>query len=247
MKDINRRDFLKLSGAVAATTAIASCGGGNNAEGDFDPSGHHTGPVPTDKMTYRTNPKQGDKVSILGYGWMRLPMLPLPENADPNNPPEEQIDQEQCNRLAKYALDHGVNYFDTSPVYTQGKSEASLGTALKASGYDRSKFFIATKLSNFSKELQTYEKGVEMFQNSLRYLQTDYVDYLLLHALGGGGMDGFRERYIDNGLLDYLVEQREKGTIRNLGFSYHGDNDTYKELLALNDKYHWDFVQIQMN
>ncbi|MCQ2213749.1 MAG: aldo/keto reductase [Bacteroidaceae bacterium] len=247
MKDINRRDFLKLSGAVAATTAIASCGGGNNAEGDFDPSGHHTGPVPTDKMTYRTNPKQGDKVSILGYGWMRLPMLPLPENADPNNPPEEQIDQEQCNRLAKYALDHGVNYFDTSPVYTQGKSEASLGTALKASGYDRSKFFIATKLSNFSKELQTYEKGVEMFQNSLRYLQTDYVDYLLLHALGGGGMNGFRERYIDNGLLDYLVEQREKGTIRNLGFSYHGDNDTYKELLALNDKYHWDFVQIQMN
>lgn len=248
MKDINRRDFLKLTGAVAATTAVASCGlKSNDADVDIDPMGHHTGEVPTDKMTYRTNPNNGDKVSILGYGWMRLPMKPLPQEYDENNPPQEEIDQEQCNRLAKYALDHGVNYFDTSPAYTRGQSEASLGIALKASGYDRSKYYIATKLSNFSPQQQTHEEGVKMFQNSLKNLQTDYIDYLLLHALGGGGMDGFKQRYLDNGVLDYLVEQREKGVIRNLGFSYHGDMETYDALLALQDKYHWDFVQIQMN
>ena len=244
---MNRRDFLKLSGAVAATTALASCGGQNSELGDIDPMGHHTGEIPTDKMTYRTNPKTGDKVSILGYGWMRLPMLPVEQPKDESNPPEEQIDQEQCNRLAKFALDHGVNYFDTSPAYTRGKSEESLGIALKASGYDRSKYFIATKLSNFAPEQQTHEEGVKMFQNSLKYLQTDYIDYLLLHALGGGGLETFNNRYINNGVLDYLVEQREKGVIRNLGFSYHGDMEFYDYMLSLDDKYHWDFVQIQMN
>ena len=74
MKKIDRRDFLKVSGTAAATTALASCGiQGGNADGEVDYMGHHSGPIPTDKMTYRTNPKQGDKVSLLGYGWMRLP------------------------------------------------------------------------------------------------------------------------------------------------------------------------------
>ncbi len=247
MKDINRREFLKLSGVAAATTALASCGGSNNNLGDIDPMGHHDGPVPTGKMTYRKNPKNGDKVSILGYGWMRLPMLPVEQTGDEANPPQEEIDQEQCNKLAKYALDHGVNYFDTSPVYTQGKSEASLGIALKESGYNRSDYFIATKLSNFSPDQQTLEAGIEMFQNSLKNLQTDYIDYLLLHAIGGGGMDTFNARYINNGLLNYLMQQREKGVIRNLGFSYHGDMEFYDQILEQTNKFHWDFVQIQMN
>lgn len=247
MKDINRRDFLKVSGAAAAAMALVSCGKKAEEVMDIDPMGHHTGPVPTDKMTYRTNVNNNDKVSLLGYGWMRLPMLPLPENADVNNPPEEEIDQEQCNRLCKYALDHGVNYFDTSPVYVKGKSEASLGIALKASGYDRKDYFIATKLSNFASDMQTYEASVGMFKKSLEYLQTDYIDYLLLHALGGGGEETLNKRYIDNGVLDYLVEQRKKGVIRQLGFSYHGDMEFYDYMLSLHDKYHWDFVQIQIN
>ena len=184
---MNRREFLKLSGAATAAVALASCKNNANAElGDVDPMGHHTGPVPTDKMTYRTNPNNNDRVSLLGYGWMRLPMLPLKPSKDMSKPPEEEIDQEQVNKLCKYALDHGVNYFDTSPAYVRGKSEASLGTALKASGYDRKSYFIATKLSNFSPDQQSHAEGVKMFQNSLKYLQTDYIDYLLLHALGGG-------------------------------------------------------------
>lgn len=248
MKDINRRDFLKISGAAAAAVTLAACKDNSGAElGDIDPMGHHTGLVPTDKMTYRTNPNNNDKVSILGYGWMRLPMLPVEGANDESKPKEEEIDQEQCNRLCKYALDHGINYFDTSPAYTRGKSEASLGKALKASGYPREKYYIATKLSNFAPEQQTHEEGVKMFQNSLKYLQTDYIDYLLLHALGGGGEENLKRRYLDNGVLDYLLEQRKKGVIRQLGFSYHGDMEFYDYMLSLHDKYHWDFVQIQIN
>ncbi len=203
---------------------------------EIDTKGHHTDPVPTDKMTYRECPTTHDKVSLLGYGMMRLP-----------NNENDEIDQEQVNRLVKYALDHGVNYFDTSPAYCKGHSEESTGIALKASGYSRDKYFIATKLSNFSSEQWSHEEGVKMFNNSLKYLQTDHIDYLLLHGIGMGGMDNLRSRYLDNGILDYLLEQREKGVIRNLGFSYHGDIEVYDYLLSKHDEYKWDFVQIQMN
>ena len=98
-----------------------------------------------------------------------------------------------------------------------------------------------------------------MFENSLRELQTDYVDYLLLHSTGEGGRDGqgnelsgldaCRCRFLDNGLTDWLVEQKAKGRIRNLGFSWHGDYRAFQLLLQLHDegRYHWDFVQIELN
>ena len=92
---------------------------------------------------------------------------------------------------------------------------------------------------------------MEMFENSLKELQVDYVDYLLLHAIGMGanGMSDFYSRYIDNGILDWLVEQREKGRIRNLGFSYHGDIHVFDLALKWHDegRYHWDFAQIELN
>lgn len=245
MKDVSRRDFLKISGTAAVTAAVASCGGSNQVGGDLDPNGHHTGEIPKDKMTYRTNPTTGDKVSLLGYGMMRLPNKVVKSEQD--GPQEEEIDQEQVNRLVKFALDHGVNYFDTSPAYCRGFSEQSTGIALKASGYDRSKYFIATKMSNFSPSQFPFEEGVKMFENSLKYLQTDYIDYLLLHAVGGGGLENLHQRYLDNGLLDWLMEQREKGRIRNLGFSFHGEIEVYDYMLEHQDQYHWDFVQIQLN
>ena len=240
MKQYNRRGFLKVTGTMAATAALASCGaGGTESNGKVDYMGHHTGKVPTDKMTYRENPKTGEKVSLLGYGWMRLPTQKI-EN-------EDVIDQEQVNRLCKYALDHGVNYFDTSPAYCRGKSEESLGIALEKSGYRRDQYYIATKLSNFSPSQYSLEAGKEMFENSLKYLKTDYVDYLLLHAIGGGGMQNLHQRYLDNGLLDWLMEQREAGRIKNLGFSFHGDVAVYDWMLDHHDEYEWDFVQIQAN
>ena len=242
---MDRREFLKLS---AAATALAACGGKNNTlPADIDPLGHHTDEVPTDKMTYRTTTTTGDKVSILGYGMMRLPYRPVTPVPGSNDANADEIDQEQVNRLVKYALDHGVNYFDTSPAYCRGLSEQSTGIALQASGYKRSQYYIATKLSNFSPSQWSHEEGVKMFQNSLNNLRTSYIDYLLLHAIGGGGMDNYRSRFVDNGILDYLLEQRKKGTIRNLGFSYHGDIEVFDYLLSRHDEYKWDFVQIQLN
>ena len=142
-----------------------------------------------------------------------------------------------------YAIEHGVNYFDTSPVYVQGWSEKSTGIALKR--HPREKIFIATKLSNFQN--WTRENSIAMYEKSFRDLQTDYFDYYLLHSIGNGGIETFRARYIENGMLDYLMKEREAGRIRNLGFSFHGTTEVFDEVLAMHDYAHWDFVQIQLN
>lgn len=241
-KDINRRSFLKLlgGGAVATSALLTACKGNDNkSTAAKEP--------PKGKMTYRTNPKTGEKVSILGYGMMRLPVVG--GNAKKKGGEITPIDQEMVNRQIDYALEHGVNYFDTSPAYCQGQSERATGIALKR--HPRNKYFIATKLSNFNPETWTRKASIEMFENSLKELQTDYVDYLLLHAIGEGkdSLATFNGRYMDNGILDWLVEQREKGRIRNLGFSYHGDVKIFDLMLKWHDegKYHWDFVQIELN
>ena len=227
---INRRDFLKVLGATGLAGGAAAISGCKNVS-----STESNG-----EMTCRVNPGTGDKVSLLGYGMMRLPQTG--EAAD------APVDQEMVNRQIDYALEHGINYFDTSPAYCEGLSEKATGDALKR--YDRSSYFIATKISNFAPETWSREASIEMFENSLKELQTDYVDYLLLHAIGtGSGMKEFYSRYIDNGILDYLVEQKAAGRIRNIGFSYHGDVAVFDRALAWHDegKYHWDFVQIELN
>jgi len=151
-----------------------------------------------------------------------------------------------------YAIEHGVNYFDTSPAYCRGKSEESTGIALHR--HPRDKYFVATKMSNFSPDTWPKKESMQMFENSLTYLQVDYIDYLLLHAIGGSSKDKdaeetFNARYMDNGILDWLVEQKQRGRIRNLGFSYHGDVSIFDMLLKWHDegRYHWDFVQIELN
>ncbi len=197
-------------------------------------------------MTYRTNPNTGDKVSLLGFGMMRLP---VEAGGTEREHPDSPIDQTAVNEMVDYALAHGVNFFDTSPAYCQGNSEKVTGIAL--SRHPRSSYYISTKLSNFSPESWKRGESQAMFERSLRYLQTDYVDYLLLHSIGGGrdALATFNGRYIDNGILDWLVEQKQKGRIRNLGFSYHGDVRIFDMLLRWHDegKYHWDFVLIELN
>ena len=140
---------------------------------------------------------------------------------------------------------YGVNYFDTSPSYCKGFSERATGIALKR--HPREKFYIATKLSNFAPETWSREASLKMYHNSFKELQVDKIDYMLLHAIGMGGMEALHGRYLDNGVLDFLVEEREAGRIGNLGFSYHGDIKVFDYLLSLHDKYKWDFVQIQLN
>ena len=189
-------------------------------------------------MTYRNfSESPEDNVSILGYGCMRWPTVPSPDGKG------DLIDQDEVNRLVDYAMAHGVNYYDTSPVYVQGWSEKATGIALKR--HPRESFKIATKLSNFANF--TRENSIQMYRQSFVDLQVDYIDYYLLHSIGNGGIKTFRARYIENGMLDYLLEEREAGRIRHLGFSFHGTREVFDEVLAMHDRVHWDFVQIQLN
>ena len=234
-KNLDRRSFLKLLG-VGGAAAVAACAGKKSSDASVDNYKNQVEP-PTGQMTYRTNPNTGDQVSLLGYGMMRLPM----------KEGTEEFDQELINHQIDYAIEHGVNYFDTSPVYCRGESERCTGIALKAqSRLPRDKYFVATKLSNFSPDSQTPEGAKKMYYESMKELQVDYIDYYLLHAVGGS-MEEFYKRYVDNGIMDFLVEERNAGRIRNLGFSFHGRQEVFDEVLTLQDKYHWDFVQIELN
>ena len=241
---IDRREFLKRLGAgvtaVSATT-VAGC-----SFRDAGIGGSAQGEVPTDKMTYRTDPKTKEQISLLGYGCMRWPMMPSPDGTG------DVIDQEAVNRLVDYALAHGVNYFDTAPPYCRGLSEKATGTALKR--HPRNSYYLATKMSNhrlagqgLSPE-ELFDASVKMYRRSFEELQADYFDYYLLHIVGiGSGMPFLMERFFDNGLLDFLLKEREAGRIRHLGFSYHGDVKVFDYLLSRHDEFKWDFVQIQLN
>lgn len=235
--DISRREFLRRVGLGAAAVTAASIPGCSPSTKDKGPQGSETAEIPTDSMTTRHNPTTGDDVSLLGYGCMRWPTI--------EGDPDDKLDQEEINRLVDKAIAYGVNYFDTSPAYCKGRSEEATGIAL--SRHPRDNYYIATKLSNFSPSTWSREAGEQMYRNSLKNLRTDHIDYMLLHAVGMGGPDNLRSRYIDNGMLDFLLAEREARRIRNLGFSYHGDIEVFDHLLAENDRYRWDFVQIQLN
>lgn len=227
---MDRRDFLKTAGAGAlavGTTSLTGCSFSSDKRAEV--SGDAS-------MQMRTSPKNGEKVSLLGYGCMRWPMKKGEDGKD-------HIDQEAVNEMVDYAYRNGVNYYDTSPAYLQGQSEEAAGIAL--SRYPRESYYIATKLSNFNDFSR--EAGLKMCRDSQKALRTDYFDYYLLHAIGTSGFEGFEERYINNGLLDFLLEEREAGHIRNLGFSFHGRKEVFDQFMALHEKYHWDFVQIEMN
>lgn len=240
---MNRREFLSTTAAAAAITTVA-LEGCSTPEKKQDAEESALGPIPTDQMEYR-NGIHGEKISLLGYGCMRWPLLPNDEKQTEGPAAGSNIDQEEVNRLVDYALEHGVNYFDTAPVYCQGYSERVTGIAL--SRHPRSSYYLATKMSNFDPVLQSLEASKKLYHDSLRYLQTDYIDFYLLHSIGGGGMDNLRRRFFDNGVLDFLLEERKAGRIRNLGFSFHGDIEVFDYMLSRHDEFHWDFVQIQLN
>ncbi len=186
------------------------------------------------QMEYRVIPNTGDKVSLLGYGGMRWPMV-----KDENG--KDIIDQAKVNELVDYAIAHGVNYFDSAPVYLQGQGETAMATALLR--HPRDKYFIATKLSNLRGG--SLEDSIRMYRRSLEIYQTDHIDYYLLHSTNG--YDNFHGRFESIGMMDFLLEERKKGHIRNLGWSFHGNKEGFDEIIALHEKYHWDFVMIQLN
>ena len=226
--DRSRREFLRRLGLGAGSAmALMAMSPIDTLATGLTLDKRKEGAKGANHMTYRVQHGSGEKISQLGFGMMRLPN-----------------DQEQVNALVDYAMEHGVNYYDTAPMYMGGQSEVLTGNAL--SRHPREKFFVATKMSNQNRRLWSFEESKAMYEKSMERLKVDYIDYYLLHSIGGG-METLKGRFLDNGVLDFLLKEREAGRIKHLGFSYHGDVSDFDWLLDHHEEYHWDFVQIQMN
>lgn len=237
MSQIDRKDFVKLLGGALGVSAAVAVGCSPKKTEELKDAEVSLEMIDPKQMEYRVNPITGDKVSLLGYGCMRLPMKMTDGD-------KKEVDQEAWNSLVDLAIQYGVNYFDTAPIYTRGLSEGATGIAL--SRHPREKYMVATKMSNFEEGAQrTFEGSLAIYKNSLKELRVDYIDYYLLHAIGMNGVEEFNSRFIDNGLLDFLLKEREAGRIRNLGWSFHGDVKVFDYVLSLD--YKWDFIQIQLN
>ena len=174
-------------------------------------------------MLYREMGKTGDKVSILGYGCMRFPRK------------DRKIDLERTEGQIISAIDQGVNYFDTAYIYPN--SEITLGKIL-ANGY-REKVMIATKMPPFM--IHSMKDMESILDIQRKRLQTDYIDYYLMHALNG--YEGW-QRLKQLGTLEFLEKAKGHGKINRIGFSYHGNKKQFKDIV---DDYSWDFCQIQYN
>ena len=223
---MNRRQFLQRLGMGAGSALAMMAMDPLSVLAKTKPGGLHYD-ANENKMTYRVQHGSGEKISLLGFGMMRLP-----------------DNQEDVDTLVDYAITHGVNYFDTAPMYMGGRSEVLTGNSL--SRFPRETYHVATKMSNQNRRQWSFDDSKRMYETSMERLKVDYIDYYLLHAIGGG-MDSLKGRFLDNGILDFLLKEREAGRIKHLGFSYHGDVRDFDWLLDHNDEYHWDFVQIQMN
>jgi predicted aldo/keto reductase-like oxidoreductase len=176
-------------------------------------------------MLYRKMQKNGDELSILGFGCMRLP---IKENGT--------IDEERATSQIRYAIDHGVNYIDTAWPYHMGESEPFLGRAL-ADGY-REKIKLATKLPSWV--IKNKEDMDRVLNAQLARLKTDHIDYYLVHGLVGILWEKMEELEV----LNFLEKAKEDGRIINPGFSFHGSLDDFKRIV---DAYPWTFCQIQYN
>lgn len=174
-------------------------------------------------MNYRKD-KYGNDISILGYGCMRFSRT------------AGKIDIEKAEKEIMAAFHHGVNYYDTAYVY--GGSEAVLGKILKRN-HIRKQVYIATKLPHYL--IKTTDSMDKYFKEQLKRLQTNYVDYYLMHMLTDVQT---WERLKSLGILEWLEEKKKNGAIRQVGFSYHGNSDMFCRLV---DAYDWDFCQIQYN
>lgn len=176
-------------------------------------------------MLKRENPKNHDQLSILGFGCMRFPTKGT------------GIDEERSIAMIHEAINQGINYFDTAYPYHGGKSEPLLGKAL--AGGLREKVFIATKLPQYL--VNSLEAAKKYFYSQLEKLQTDYIDYYLMHMFTDLAS---YEKMVNLGVIDWLASQKEAGVIRNFGFSFHGGKKDFEEIVRA---YPWDFCQIQFN
>jgi predicted aldo/keto reductase-like oxidoreductase len=176
-------------------------------------------------MLYREVPKTGDKLSVLGYGCMRLPVR------------IQSINQKLAEKQILYAMDQGVNYFDTAYPYHGKKSEPFLGKVLSKNKC-RDDVKIATKLPHWM--AQSKSDMDRILDEQLSKLKTDRIDYYLIHALNGELWETARH----NGVIEFMDDALKKGKIINAGFSFHGLSEDFNGIV---DDYDWTFCQIQYN
>ena len=176
-------------------------------------------------MLYREVPKNGDKLSVLGYGLMRLPVR------------MGSINQKLAEKQIMSAFDQGVNYFDTAVPYHNGKSEPFLGKLISQNGF-RNEIKIATKLPHWS--THSKEDMDKVLDVQLSKLKTDRIDYYLVHGLSGELWEAAKR----HGVLEFLDDALKKGKIVNAGFSFHGLSEEFNGIV---DDYDWTFCQIQYN
>ena len=181
-------------------------------------------------MQYRKIEKLGIEVSAFGVGCMRFPMKKLEDGTD-------VVDEAISTPAIRHAIDSGVNYIDTAYVYSGGrKNEIALGHALR-DGY-REKVYVATKLPTWP--VKTKDDMWRILGESLEDLETDHIDFYLLHALNKGSFEKMR----DLGALDFLDEAKAQGKIRYACFSFHDGYEAFEEII---NAYDWDMAQIQFN
>jgi len=170
-------------------------------------------------MKYRINRVNGDELSILGFGCMRFPK-----------------DERETEKLVLYAIEKGVNYFDTAFVYRN--SEVTLGRILSRNN-KRKDVKIATKIPPYM--VKKYSDLDKIFNQELTRLQTDYIDYYFIHMITDINV---WNRLVDLGIEKWIEEKKAKGVIKNIGFSYHGGRE---EFIKICDAYLWEFCMIQYN
>ena len=163
-------------------------------------------------MEKRKLEKLGIETSLLGFGCMRFPTLP-----------DGKIDEAEAERMLDKAIASGVNYIDTAYPYHNGESEPLVGKVLKK--YDRSSFFLATKLPLWA--VNSVDDAKRIFEEQLQRLQTDYIDFYLLHAVNKEKWDAMKEL----GVVEYCAKLKEEGKIRYYGFSFHDDYEVFDEIL----------------
>lgn len=174
---------------------------------------------------------QGLKLSALGMGAMRLPII----DGD-----DARIDEKKAEEMVDYAMAHGVNYYDTAWGYHDGKSELVMGRAL--SKYPRESFYLTTKFPGY--ELSNMDKVEEIFEKQLEKCGVEYFDFYLFHNVCEMNIDAYLDpKY---GIYEYLMQQKKAGRIRHLGFSAHGSYDVMKRFLEAYGK-DMEFCQIQLN
>ena len=167
----------------------------------------------------------GIDVSLLGFGCMRFPTTK-----------EGKIDEAEAEKMLDYAIAKGVNYIDTAYPYHNGESESFVGKVLKK--YPRDSFYLATKLPVWA--VNTLEDVDRIFEEQLQRLQTDHIDFYLMHAMNRGSW----EKMVSIGCVEHLEKKKAAGQIKYLGFSFHDGYEAFEEILNYRD---WDFAQIQLN